>query len=388
MLTLLSTKHTSNHHQQLFDSTQADLSFLALLTAPTTTSTPQNKSSSGSHRRPQLDPLILETAALSGPHQTRNHYLHEFFPHPNLAPSKIIKESITPRYLSHQAPRSSKLEKKQNIESLEPIRLALQSRLSNIPKPILMKPKPIKVKCKARARIPNQVGELYLHIYENDFDQKEHLAIVIGKKDQYISNSLNDPFPNETKLDRIIRGASIQTHIPKSFNEIPLVRIHSECLTGEILCSNRCDCGPQLRLSINKIYESQQGGIIIYLRQEGRDIGLYNKLKAYNLQDLGFDTLESNLLLGFKDDERSYEIAKSILLDFGLNQIKLMTNNPTKIQGIENDGQIKVIERVDAFNQNQLNHHESHHGKVDELEKYLRTKVLKMGHLIDLEKLK
>ncbi len=148
-----------------------------------------------------------------------------------------------------------------------------------------------------------------------------------------------------------------------------LVRIHSECLTGDIFHSLRCDCGPQLLASMGRIAE--EGGVLIYLRQEGRGIGLINKLKAYNLQDKGLNTADANTHLGFEVDARQYQDAIEILLDLKINKIKLLTNNPLKLKAFENSG-IEMIERVPLLiNPN------------DENRVYLQTKRDLMGHLMD-----
>ncbi len=125
--------------------------------------------------------------------------------------------------------------------------------------------------------------------------------------------------------------------------EVPLVRVHSECLTGDVLGSQRCDCGPQLREAIERITDA--GGYLLYLRQEGRGIGLYNKLDAYALQDAGLDTYEANLALGFEKDERDYTVAAQMLLALGINHIDLLTNNPEKAAGLQSAG-IRVNSQV------------------------------------------
>lgn len=124
---------------------------------------------------------------------------------------------------------------------------------------------------------------------------------------------------------------------------VPLVRLHSECLTGDVLGSQRCDCGPQLREAVERI--SEVGGYLLYLRQEGRGIGLYNKLDAYALQDTGLDTYEANLVLGFAEDERDYAAAAQMLLALGVDRVDLLTNNPDKVAQLEDAG-IRVNSRV------------------------------------------
>ena len=161
----------------------------------------------------------------------------------------------------------------------------------------------------------------------------------------------------------VIRVGQVNTDQPV------LVRLHSQCLTGDLLGSLRCDCGDQLRGAIRAI-ASAGGGILVYLAQEGRDIGLINKLKAYSLQDLGADTVDANTMLGFDDDERVYHPAAEMLRQLGVDRVRLMTNNPAKIEQLAACG-IAVVERVPhAFQPNQHNQH------------YLRAKADRSGHLL------
>ena len=217
---------------------------------------------------------------------------------------------------------------------------------------------------------------MFLHLYLNNVDQKEHLAIVFGPHIR--SKSLDAPRPGETEMDRMIRGAYTgRLHPGRTSSRIdphplggksrgptsapspaapttissPLVRIHSECYTGETAWSARCDCGEQLDEAARLMsLPSSTGGVIVYLRQEGRGIGLGEKLKAYNLQDLGSDTVEANLLLRHPADARSYGLATAILLDLGLGGdtgIKLLTNNPDKVRAVEGPNrEVVVKERV------------------------------------------
>ncbi len=188
------------------------------------------------------------------------------------------------------------------------------------------------------AFLPTKHGEFRIIGYREIYSNKEHIAIVKGDV---------------------------------SGKENVLVRIHSECFTGDILGSLRCDCGNQLEYALKKIEEEKEG-ILIYLRQEGRNIGLLNKIKAYKLQDKGFDTVEANKKLGFPDDARDYGVAYQILKDLDVKSIRIMTNNPKKIQKLLNYG-IKVSERIPiVVGINKYN------------KKYLETKSKKMGHLIDL----
>lgn len=275
--------------------------------------------------------------------------------------------------------------------------------------------------CTARARIPTPDGsEYFLHIYENTKDKKEHLAFVFG--DAIRSQSLDRVQWNETELDRVKRGAytgrlrntvseneqaALEANTPSAYStgsdeqpaspSSPLVRIHSECFTGEIGHSARCDCGEQLDEAIRLMKEAGSG-VVVYLRQEGRGIGLGEKIKAYNLQDLGYDTVMANLMLNHGADERTYEVAQAILEDLGLNQIRLLTNNPDKIEQVEKDSQIKVVERVpmmpkswEAIVQGTEADFVVREGAVQdkivkgkELDKYLKVKVERMRHMISI----
>ena len=150
----------------------------------------------------------------------------------------------------------------------------------------------------------------------------------------------------------------------------PLIRIHSECLTGDAFGSLKCDCGPQLKLSMQKIQEEGVGAVV-YLRQEGRDIGLHSKIQAYALQDEGYDTLDANLALGLPADARDYKIAADMLKDAGGKKVRMMTNNPLKIKGLEDVG-IEVSERVSI--EIEPNKHN---------ENYLKIKAKLMGHMLE-----
>lgn len=190
----------------------------------------------------------------------------------------------------------------------------------------------------AQANLPTKYGDFTIMVYNSDIDDKEHVALVKGELD----NS----------------GAA-------------LVRVHSECFTGDLLGSLRCDCGEQLHSALAMI-ETEGKGVLLYMRQEGRGIGLTNKIKAYALQDEeGMDTVEANIHLGFKPDLRDYGIGAQILKDLGLSKIKLITNNPTKIVGLEGYG-IEITERLPlVVEANEINR------------SYLNTKKDKMGHLYD-----
>ena len=152
----------------------------------------------------------------------------------------------------------------------------------------------------------------------------------------------------------------------KNLDDTPIVRVHSECLTGDALGSRKCDCGDQLSFALSLI--AKEGGMVLYLRQEGRDIGLLNKINAYALQDEGFDTVEANHQLGFSADERSYEIVEFILEHFEIKKIKLLTNNPKKIESLKD---IDIVERIPIVV-----------GENEHNRDYLSVKKSKMGHLI------
>lgn len=187
----------------------------------------------------------------------------------------------------------------------------------------------------AEAKLPTEYGEFRIIAYTNNLDKKEHVALVMGD----------------------VEG-----------KEGVLVRVHSECLTGDTLHSLRCDCGPQLDRAMEMIAAEGQG-VIVYLKQEGRGIGLVNKIKAYSYQDQGMDTVEANEKLGFADDLREYGVGAQILSDLHLHSIRLLTNNPRKIVGIEGYG-LKVADRVP------LKAGEQKHNV-----KYLKTKETKLGHI-------
>ncbi len=191
-----------------------------------------------------------------------------------------------------------------------------------------------------RARIPTRYGEFSLYYYENNIDGKEHLALVKG-------------------------GVKDRPDV--------LVRLHSECLTGDVFGSTRCDCGEQLEEALRLLGEARCG-VLLYLRQEGRGIGLFKKLQAYNLQDQGLDTVDANLKLGHQADERDYRIAALILQDLKIQTVRLITNNPDKIRELERYG-IVVNQRVPI----EVGHH-------SENLPYLKAKVEKMAHLLTLKK--
>jgi GTP cyclohydrolase II len=265
-----------------------------------------------------------------------------------------------------------------------------------------------KVECIVRARIPTTSGaEMFLHLYQNDIDNKEHLAIVFGNTIR--SRSLDREREGETELDRMIRGAytgrlrpgrvssrydaddqnpaatnnGATPTPPPAVSEAPLVRIHSECYTGETAWSARCDCGEQLDEAARLMSESSSpGGVIVYLRQEGRGIGLGEKLKAYNLQDLGSDTVEANLLLRHPADARSYGLATAMLVDLGLGVdssdtgIRLLTNNPDKVRAVEGPNREVVVKEKVPMIPIAWRTGGKKGIRSSEIEGYLRTKVM------------
>jgi GTP cyclohydrolase II len=194
------------------------------------------------------------------------------------------------------------------------------------------------VRIAAAAELPTRFGEFHAVGFWNKVDGKEHAAFVHGHE--------------------AIDGAAVP------------VRLHSECLTGDAIGSLRCDCRDQLKASLRQL-AAMPFGILLYLRQEGRGIGLTNKIRAYALQDHGLDTVEANIALGFRDDERDYSIAAHMLASLGVRSIRLMTNNPRKIDGLRQLG-VDVVDRIPlVIPANAYNRH------------YLETKASKSGHLID-----
>lgn len=191
----------------------------------------------------------------------------------------------------------------------------------------------------AEAKLPTRYGDFRMYAYESFMEKGEHIALAMGD---------------------LTKGPA------------PLVRVHSECLTGDVLGSLRCDCGDQLHLALEKIGEEGRG-VLLYLRQEGRGIGLHNKVRAYHLQDNGLDTVEANRELGFPPDKRDYGMGAQILVDLGLTRIRMMTNNPKKLIGLEGFG-LEIVERVPLTSV-----------PARENLKYLLTKQEKMGHILGLE---
>jgi 3,4-dihydroxy 2-butanone 4-phosphate synthase/GTP cyclohydrolase II len=185
-------------------------------------------------------------------------------------------------------------------------------------------------------KLPTDYGDFDLHLYRSKLDGTHHLALVKGRISQ---------------------------------TKPTLVRVHSECLTGDVFGSRRCDCGNQLHAALSQI-EEEGNGVLVYMRQEGRGIGLANKIHAYKLQEGGLDTVEANARLGFATDLRDYGIGAQILFDLGVRQFRFLTNNPKKVVGLEGYG-IQMVEQVSI--RTEANPHN---------QKYLETKKLKMGHLL------
>lgn len=188
----------------------------------------------------------------------------------------------------------------------------------------------------AESVLPTEFGDFTIKVFRNTFDENEHVALIKGTIDS---------------------------------TKPTVVRVHSECLTGDVFGSRRCDCGPQLHKAL-EIISKHESGVLLYMRQEGRGIGLLNKIKAYALQDNGMDTVEANTHLGFKPDARDYGIGAQILSSLGIREMRLLTNNPTKRVGIESFG-LTVVERLPLEIEPQESNRE-----------YLTTKKEKMGHIL------
>lgn len=421
------------------------------------------------HSSPIISPLPRPSAG----YLSNWSELHDSSPGtPNL-PDNLISPAFTPPATPGAATPSRHLHSEPKST---PVDTSLDEPTSKQPRLIEKIPH---VECLVRARIPTTSGtEMFLHLYQNDIDNKEHLAIVFGNNLR--SRSLDAERPGETEMDRMIRGAytgrlrpgrtssridpdqnrrplgrgrqrsgsalknvttvpeddvldaqpsvpaqpvqpvsntqdeqnsegikdtsvGIETlldsvHLTQGTPKPPLVRIHSECYTGETAWSARCDCGEQLDEAARLMsLPTSTGGVIVYLRQEGRGIGLASKLKAYNLQDLGNDTVEANLLLRHPADARSYGLATAILQDLGLGTdtdtskspsergIRLLTNNPDKVRAVEGPNkEVRVRERVAmipiAWRTGGIKG-----VRGAEIEKYLETKIGRMGHMIQEE---
>ncbi|NWF39128.1 bifunctional 3,4-dihydroxy-2-butanone-4-phosphate synthase/GTP cyclohydrolase II [Mariprofundus sp. NF] len=245
-----------------------------------------------------------------------------------LKPSGVICEIMNEDGTMSRMPELKKFAKKHNLK-VGSIADVISHRLQH----------DSLVRREVEVRMPTEFGEFRLIGYTNAVDKAEHVALVMGEPDA---------------------------------ERACLVRVHSECLTGDVFGSRRCDCGSQLHAAMRQVAEAGEG-VILYLRQEGRGIGLLNKLKAYNLQDAGHDTVSANEKLGFKADLRDYGIGAQILRDLGLRKLNLLTNNPKKIIALDGYG-LEVSERV----QLQSNPHEDNIA-------YLTTKKEKMGHMLNMK---
>ncbi len=199
-------------------------------------------------------------------------------------------------------------------------------------------PSPLRVDLASVASLPTQFGDFRIHVFTNNRDRKEHVAMVHGE---------------------VFGAESVPT------------RVHSECLTGDVLGSLRCDCRKQLELGLEQLAKGQRG-VLLYLRQEGRGIGLVNKIRAYKLQEEGLDTVDANAALGFKDDERDYAVGAAMLHTLGVRSVRLLTNNPDKIAQLNHYG-LRVTGRIPHAVA------PTRHNR-----RYLETKAKRSGHLLDL----
>ena len=245
-----------------------------------------------------------------------------------LKPASVICEIMAPNGTMAHMPHLKTFSKKHGINIISIAQLIAYRRENES-----------LVKRVGEAKLPTEYGAFTVAGYSSQYDSAQHVALVMGRWD-----------PNESIL----------------------VRVHSQCITGDIFGSLRCDCGQQVEQSLTAI--SREGkGVFLYMRQEGRGIGLLNKIRAYHLQDDGMDTIEANKKLGFEPDLRSYGIGAQILSELGVRKIRLLTNNPQKIVGLSGWG-LEVVERVPM--------------KVtltNENKNYLKAKQMKLGHLIDIE---
>lgn len=382
-------------------------------------------------RRPPIDPIVLAASLSSGPQVTRHHFHHTFsdpesarmsghsqqmpvserLRQARMAAAPATRSTFEAEHESNailhskQAPRSVRLQREKE-ERARALAEAATTAAPSVPaapatasatmvRPETVPPTklsiPLEVRCCARTRVPTPHGEVFCHLYRNNHDNKEHMALVVDpaqnntdiqaqqqqgllRRSRPIRSRTLDAVwsENETTMERLVRGAYVdrlsETHQVASVPEpvatfdgddphtpAPLVRIHSECYTGETIGSQRCDCGEQLdealRLISTSTSQAADGqmvaprGVVVYMRQEGRGIGLLDKLMAYNLQDMGHDTVSANVLLGHLPDARRYDISSAILRDLGINSCRLLTNNPEKMQAMEEEG-IQVTERV------------------------------------------
>jgi 3,4-dihydroxy 2-butanone 4-phosphate synthase / GTP cyclohydrolase II len=244
-------------------------------------------------------------------------------------PAGVIVEILNPDGTMARLPQLMEIAQKFNLKIIS-IENLISYRLNK--ESLIVK--------KSTVKMPTQFGDFQLHAYEQISNNQIHLALVKGTWKK---------------------------------NEPILVRVHSSCVTGDIFGSCRCDCGPQLQKAMEMVEKAGQG-VIIYMNQEGRGIGLLNKLKAYELQEQGFDTVEANIKLGFKGDERDYGVGAQILYDLGVSKMKLMSNNPKKRTGLISYG-LEIAENVHLEIQSNVHNHN-----------YLTTKKEKMGHSLKIEK--
>ena len=243
----------------------------------------------------------------------------------NLYPAGVICEIMSPNGEMARLPELKKFAKKHKLKicTIEDL-IKYRTKRTRLIELII------------ETKLPTKFGNFKMYLYRSLIDNSEHVALTMGRLTGEV-----------------------------------LVRVHSECLTGDVLFSKRCDCGQQLERSLGMI-ERRKKGVLLYMRQEGRGIGLANKLKAYHLQDNGLDTVEANEALGFKADLRDYGIGAQILADLGLKKIQLITNNPKKVVGLDGYGltitkRISLVIKPTAYN-----------------DRYLRTKKEKLGHLLDI----
>lgn len=271
-------------------------------------------------------PLIANSAGVIG-RQGQTEGSYDLARLAGLAPSGVICEILNPDGTMMRGEELTKFSKLHGLTILS-VSDIIQYRVNF----------EVLVRDVADSFMDTDFGRFKVHVFQDDSDQKEHLALVYGD-------------------------------LKRARSKAPLVRIHSECLTGDVFGSLRCDCGQQLSSAAKQIV-NDGCGVILYLRQEGRGIGLLNKLKAYALQDQGLDTVEANLELGFSADERDFVVAANMLVSLGVTSARLLTNNPEKIDTIESRG-INVTERVALVVE------PNEHSR-----EYLATKRTKLGHLL------